>query len=137
MDFSVKPKKYSFSSLIPCYLLKVTKFLHKISQFEFLVMAEKNVFVYKPFSPLNISNLFCFLCKTCTHPLKKVTPSFPATPSKSWGFVKPPFLRIWLKVNPPPPPPAERGGGAHYEEVWLTFQLCFMCHILKQHGDSI
>ena len=30
-----------FSSLIPSYLLKVTKFLGKISQFEFLVMTEK------------------------------------------------------------------------------------------------
>ena len=31
------------------YLLKVTKFLGKISLFEFLVMTEKNIFVYKLF----------------------------------------------------------------------------------------
>ena len=31
------------------YLLKVTKFLGKISLFEFLVMTEKNIFAYKPF----------------------------------------------------------------------------------------
>ena len=43
-----EPQKYSsFSSLIPSYLLKVTKFLGKISQFEFLVMTEKNIFAYK------------------------------------------------------------------------------------------
>ena len=35
----------SFSYLTPSYLLKVTKFLVKISQFEFLVMTEKNIFV--------------------------------------------------------------------------------------------
>ena len=34
----------------PSYLLKVTKFLGKISQFEFLAMTEKNIFAY---------NLFC------------------------------------------------------------------------------
>ena len=29
---------------IPSYLLKVTKFIGKISQFEFLLMTEKNIF---------------------------------------------------------------------------------------------
>ena len=50
---------------------------------------------------------------------KKVTPSFPATPSKSWGPVKPLFLKTWLEAQPPPPPPPCRkgGGGAHYESV--------------------
>ena len=38
----IEPQKYySFSSLIPSYLLKVTKSLGKLSQFEFLVMTEK------------------------------------------------------------------------------------------------
>ena len=31
------------------YFLKVTKFLGKIFQFEFLVMTEKNIFAYKLF----------------------------------------------------------------------------------------
>ena len=45
-----EPQKYESSlSLIPSYLLKVTKFLHKISQFEFLVMSEKNIFGYEFF----------------------------------------------------------------------------------------
>ena len=60
------------------YLLKVTKFLGKISQFEFLVMTEKNIFAYKLFLSLNISDFNLFLCENC-NPLKKVTPSFPAT----------------------------------------------------------
>ena len=49
-------------------------------------------------------------------PLKKVTPS------KSWGPVKPPFLKIWLELQPPPSPIVERGGGgggAHYGLVKL------------------
>ena len=42
VGFFSEPQKYeSFSSLIPSYLLKVTKFLGKSSQFEFLVMTEE------------------------------------------------------------------------------------------------
>ena len=57
--------------------------------------------------------------------LKKVTPLFPATPSKSWGPVKPPlppFLKIWLEVQPPTPIPRIKGkevGGAHYKNDLL------------------
>ena len=49
-----------FSSLIPPHLLKETKFLVKISQFNFLVMMEKNIFIYKPFLLLNISDFSLF-----------------------------------------------------------------------------
>ena len=42
--------------LTASYLLKVTKFLVKISQFEFLVMTEKNIFAYKLFLSSNISD---------------------------------------------------------------------------------
>ena len=59
--FSVNPQSIkSFSSLIPSYLLKVPKFLSKISQFEFLVMTEKNIFAYKLFLSLNISDFNLF-----------------------------------------------------------------------------
>ena len=54
--FSKSQKYWSFLSLTPSYLLKVTKFLVKTSQFEFLVMTEKNIFVYKLSLPLNISD---------------------------------------------------------------------------------
>ena len=56
-----EPQKYSSSSLlIASYLLKVTKFLVKISQFEFLVMIEKNIFVYQRFLSLNLSDFSLF-----------------------------------------------------------------------------
>ena len=50
----VRPEKfghlqlvYHFTiPLIPSYLLKVTKFLGKICPYEFLVMTEKNIFVF-------------------------------------------------------------------------------------------
>ena len=42
------------------YLLKLTKFVGKISQFEFLVMTEKNVFAYKLLLSLNISDFNLF-----------------------------------------------------------------------------
>ena len=77
-------------TLTSSYLLKANKFLVKISQFEFLVITGKNIFVYKLFLSLNISDFSLFFCKNC-NPLKKITPSFPATPpSQSWGPVKPP-----------------------------------------------
>ena len=58
--------------------------LAKISQFKFLVMTEKNIFVYKSYS-LFPNNL-------------------PLNP------VKPFFLEIWSEVcTLPPPPPAEKG----------------------------
>ena len=54
--FSESPEYQSFSSLISFYLLKVTKFLGKISHFEFSVLTEKNIFAYKLYLPLNISD---------------------------------------------------------------------------------
>ena len=41
---------------MPSYRLKVTKFLGKISQFEFLVIIKKKFFAYKLFLSLNISD---------------------------------------------------------------------------------
>ena len=72
------------------YLLKKTKFLVKISHFEFLVMTEKNMFTNV--LSLNISDFsWVFFVKIAT-PLKKVTPSFPATPlSKLRSCQAPPF----------------------------------------------
>ena len=75
----------SFSSFTPHYLLKVTKILVDISQFNFLVVTEKNVFAYKLFLSLNISdfNLF-FMWKSQPPPLKNVTSLFPSnTPLKN------------------------------------------------------
>ena len=83
MDFSVNPQNIKvFHPQYHLILLKVTKFLSKISKFEFLVITKKNIFAYKLFLSLNISN-FNWLCNNC-NPLKKVTPSFPATPHWDW-----------------------------------------------------
>ena len=38
----------------------VTKFLVKISQFKFLAMTKKNIFIYKLFLSLNISDFSLF-----------------------------------------------------------------------------
>ena len=67
--------------------LKVAKFLAKISQFKSLVMKDKNIFVYKPFLSLNISDFSLFFyVKTATF-LKKVTPIFPSNhPLRSWDL---------------------------------------------------
>ena len=70
---------YYFPSLTPSHLLNVTKFLVKISQFKFLDMTEKNIFVYKLFLLLNISDFSLFFnVKTATprndHPLFSSNP---------------------------------------------------------------
>ena len=58
------------SSLTSSYLLKVAKFLVKFSQFEFLVMTEKNIFVYKFFVIKYFRFWFIFYVKIAT-PLPK------------------------------------------------------------------
>ena len=64
--FSVNPQYNSFWSIIPSYILKVTKFLGKISQFEFLVMTEKNIFAYKLFFVIKYFRFqFIYFCKNC------------------------------------------------------------------------
>ena len=50
------PPKSQIFQLTPSYLLKVTEFLVKVSQFEFLFMTEKNIFAYKLFLSSNISD---------------------------------------------------------------------------------
>ena len=72
-------------------------------------MTEKNIFVYKLFLSVNISD-FTFFVKIET-PLKKVTPSFLATPSQSWGPFKPPPPIFENLVQGLTSPPAEREVG--------------------------
>ena len=73
----IEPQR--FSPLIPSYLLKVTKLLGKISQLEFLVVTEKNIFGYKLFLSLNISDFNLFDVKIATPP-EKSHPLFPSNP---------------------------------------------------------
>ena len=62
---------------------------------------------------LNISDFNLFYVKIAVSLLKKVPPSFTATPSKSWGPVKspPPFWKFGWRLNSP----WRKEGGAHYD----------------------
>ena len=106
----------SFSSLIPSYRLKVTKFLGDTSQFEFLVMTEKNIFAYKLFLSLIISNFNFFWVWKLQRPPEKSYPIFPNNPSlkvevlSSHNPLPPLLLKIWLDVQPH----QQKGGGVHY-----------------------
>ena len=67
IGFFHESQKYCFSFLTSSYFYKVIKFSVKISHFEYLVMTEKNIFVYKLFCQ------FRFYAKSCPpekgHPL--------------------------------------------------------------------
>ena len=109
----------SFSSSIPSYLLKVTKFLDKISQFEFLVITKKNIFAYKLFLSLDISD-FNLLCDNCTPPLplKKLTPLILSNhPLKVEVLSNHPFFKFGWRLN------ALQGWGAHYVTLTETEKL--------------
>ena len=70
VNLSPLPRKYrifqwttiilKFIVLNLIHLLKISKFLVKISQFKVLVMTEKNIYVLKLFLSLNISDLSLF-----------------------------------------------------------------------------
>ena len=61
MQFGIKPPILKHHPLfLATPTLKVTKLLVKNFQFQFLVMTEKNIFVYKLFLSLNISNFSLF-----------------------------------------------------------------------------
>ena len=95
--FQRTPKILKFSSLTPSYLLKIPKFIVKTCQFAFLVMTEKNIFVYKRFLSLNISDFNLFFMRKLNTPLpmKKVTLLFPSNPSITVEVLSsPPFLKI-------------------------------------------
>ena len=96
----MNPMKVTFVSLTPSHLLKVTKFIVKISQFKFLVMTEKNIFL--------------FHVKTAM-PLEKSHPLFPSNPPlKTEILSSPHFFENLVGASPSPPPPSplqQKGGG--------------------------
>ena len=72
-------------------------------------MTEKNIFAYKLFLSLNISDF-----NLQPSPLKKGTPSFPATPPlKVEVLSSPPPLKTGWRLNLPNPPTPFLGS-AHY-----------------------
>ena len=84
---------FNLNTINTIYFLKVTKFLGKIFQFEFLVMTEKNIFAYKLFVSINISDFtlyFMWQMQPPPHPHppeKSHPPLSQQPPSKSWGPV--------------------------------------------------
>ena len=125
---------FKFFILTPSHLLKVTKFLVKISQFKFLLMTEKNIFVGKLFLSLNISDFS--LCKNCTS-TEKFTPFFPRNPPLKIEMLSspPPFWKFGRTLNPP----AEKEGGCtlwRLREVpgmslWNTEAVAWRCSVKK------
>ena len=75
----------------PFYPLKVTKFLLKFSQFEFLVTTEQSLLVYKFFLSLNIPDFSLFFVEKLQPP-EKSHPLFPSnSPLKTHSAKSPPF----------------------------------------------
>ena len=101
--FSELPKYYTFLFLTQSYLLKVTKFLIKISKFHFLVMIEKNIFIYKLF--LNISDFSLFFMQKFNPLLKKVSPFFPCNPALKVEVLS---VQVFNNFVAGSTPPAER-----------------------------
>ena len=117
------PPSFLPSPSIPSFLLRITKFLIKLFQFELLVMTEKNIFTYKLY----------FLCENCNPPWKRLPALSEQLPSKRWGPVKAtPFENlVGGSTSPPLPPPpiAERGGGTHYALSFdYTWKTLFWAH---------
>ena len=83
----MNPRNIKIFHLKTSHFLKETKFLVKISLFKFLVMTEKNVFIYKCKCHEIFQIFVYFLCKNWNPLKKKITRSFPATLSKNWDPV--------------------------------------------------
>ena len=101
-------------------------------------MTEKNIFVYKLFLSLNNSNFslffFLFLVKLQS-PLKKVTPSFPATPSQKLRScqVPPPLFENLVGGSTPP---AERRGCTLCTHLhYLISSLSHLCWEIEFYQD--
>ena len=90
-------ERQSFSFLTLSDPLKVSKFLVKISQFELLVMTEKNIFVYNFLCGYIFQILVYFLCKNCNpSPSKRsAPPPSHQPPLKIKVKSSIPVLKIW------------------------------------------
>ena len=91
-----------------------------MSQFEFLVMTEKNIFTYKLFLLWNISN-FIFYVKIATTPEKSYLPLSQQSHLKVEVLSSPPPFSENLAggSTPSPPAPAEMVGGEHYVDILI------------------
>ena len=103
-----------------------------MSQSEFLVMTEKNIFAYTRFLSLNIWDFNWFVWKLHHHPLKKVTPFPSNSPLKVEVLSTPPFEYLVGGVQPPTPappsPPPKKPFCNDYSpsKLYLTFKRFIM-----------
>ena len=107
----------------PFYPLKVTKFLLKFSQFEFLVTTEQSLLVYKFFLSLNIPDFSLFFVEKLQPP-EKSHPLFPSnSPLKTHSAKSPPFWKFGRRLNPFP---QQKGGeGVHtvIKQIRFSYQI--------------
>ena len=93
------PKYWNYLSLTWSHLLKS----------KFLVITEKNIFVYELFLMKNISDFSLFFyveTAPTTPPSLKMSPTlFKQFSLKTEILSSPPFLEIWSEADNPPPPP--------------------------------
>ena len=83
-------------------------------------MTEKNIFAYKPFFSLNISDSI-FYVKIATPP-EKSHPLFPSNPTLKVKVLSSPFFENLVGGSPPPSRPnAERGEGGGGEVHTMPF----------------
>ena len=115
------PKYWNYLSLTWSHLLKS----------KFLVITERNIFVYEILLTINISDfslLFYVETAPTTPPSLKMSPTlFKQFSLKTEILSSPPFLEIWSDAHNPssPAPPAlppslqslKKGGDAHYD-MW-------------------
>ena len=125
--FQLNPNP-SFSSLTPPSLLKVLKFLVKISQLESFVMIEKNIFAYNFFLSLNIPDFNLFFMWKLQSPLLLPWINSPPLslqpPSKVEFLSSPTFLKIGWRFNP--------------QQQWVhTMEINMMTSSLKAFMDDI
>ena len=101
-------------------VLKVTKFLVKISQFEFLVTTEQRIVFYKLlFLSLSIPDVSLFFVEKLqpSPPLEKVNLPFPSNPPLKTEVLSSPPLFENLVGGSTPPPPSQQKGGAHDKDL--------------------
>ena len=79
--FRQSPRIYWFFKIPP--KTRIFEWTPKILKFFVLNTIVLNIFAYKFFLSLNISDFNLFLCENCNPRLIQVTPSSPATPSKT------------------------------------------------------
>ena len=83
-------------------------------------MTEKNIFAYKLILSLNISD-FNFFCVWKLHPPGKSHLLFPSSPPLKFEVLSsPPFLKIWLEIQPPK---YKDGGGGRVNYDDATHKL--------------